>query len=160
MMPITFIKGDATLPRARGPKIIAHVCNNLGRWGKGFVMAISSRWREPEKAYREWSTDQKSFRLGSVQFVQVEADIWIANMVGQHRLHSSAGEPPIRYAAVEDCLGRVAVKAKELGASVHMPRIGCGLAGGQWEAIEPLIIKTLCDQDVPGCGLRFLIGSA
>ncbi len=24
-----------------------------------------------------------------------------------------------------------------------MPRIGCGLAGGKWEVIEPLIDKTL-----------------
>jgi hypothetical protein len=26
---------------------------------------------------------------------------------------------------------------------VHMPRIGCGLAGGQWEEIEPIIETTL-----------------
>ena len=25
-----------------------------------------------------------------------------------------------------------------LSASVHMPRIGCGLAGGKWEEIEPI----------------------
>ena len=24
-----------------------------------------------------------------------------------------------------------------------MPRIGCGLAGGKWEVIEPIILKTL-----------------
>jgi hypothetical protein len=28
-------------------------------------------------------------------------------------------------------------------ASVHMPRIGCGLAGGKWEEIEPIIERTL-----------------
>ena len=36
-----------------------------------------------------------------------------------------------------------------LGASVHMPRIGCGLAGGKWERIEPLIERTLLARAVP-----------
>lgn len=51
MKEINYLKGDATSPQARGIKIIAHICNDLGGWGKGFVMAISKRWAEPEKAY-------------------------------------------------------------------------------------------------------------
>ncbi|MEU4464677.1 hypothetical protein AB0G20_13345 [Streptomyces sp. NPDC024017] len=27
---------------------------------------------------------------------------------------------------------------RQLGASVHMPGIGCGLAGGKWSRVEPL----------------------
>ena len=42
----------------------------------------------------------------------------------------------------------MAAKASELGASVHMPRIGCGLAGGKWENIEPLILVQLSERDV------------
>jgi hypothetical protein len=30
-----------------------------------------------------------------------------------------------------------------------MPRIGCGLAGGNWEEIEPIIEETLGAQSVP-----------
>ena len=29
-----------------------------------------------------------------------------------------------------------------------MPRIGCGLAGGKWEEIEPIIIRQLCEKDI------------
>lgn len=29
-----------------------------------------------------------------------------------------------------------------------MPRIGCGLAGGQWEEIEPLIVSQLIEKGV------------
>jgi O-acetyl-ADP-ribose deacetylase (regulator of RNase III) len=54
MTDIAYIKGDATCPQARGPKVIAHVCNDRGRWGKGFVLAVSARWPEPERAYRDW----------------------------------------------------------------------------------------------------------
>jgi O-acetyl-ADP-ribose deacetylase (regulator of RNase III) len=148
MTPIAFIKGDATLPQAEGPKIIAHVCNDLGVWGKGFVMAISARWQEPEQAYRQWCRDGTDFTLGSVQLIQVESSIWVANMVAQHGIRRAGGVPPIRYQAVEACLAKVGEHAGNLVASVHMPRIGCGLAGGTWEQIEPLILKTLCKAGV------------
>ena len=67
----------------------------------------------------------------------------------QHGMRGSQQDPPIRYEAVEACLVKVCEKAQELGASVHMPRIGCGLAGGRWELIEPLIIKTLYQNNIP-----------
>ena len=37
----------------------------------------------------------------------------------------------------------------ELKASVHMPRIGTGHAGGSWEIIEELVLDTLVHQGVP-----------
>lgn len=149
MKQLNFIKGDATSPQAAGPKLIAHICNDKGGWGKGFVVAISKRWPEPEAAYREWHKNrvETDFGLGAVQFVQVRADIWVANMIGQHGMAGGA-TPPIRYEAVEQCLEKVAEKAVELKASVHMPRIGCGLAGGKWEKIEPIIVATLSERDV------------
>jgi O-acetyl-ADP-ribose deacetylase (regulator of RNase III) len=52
--PLRIIKGDATSPQDKGRKVIAHVCNDLGGWGKGFVLAVSRRWPEPERDYREW----------------------------------------------------------------------------------------------------------
>ncbi|HKI30799.1 MAG TPA: macro domain-containing protein [Gemmataceae bacterium] len=151
MTDIRFLKGDATSPQAKGNKLIAHVCNDLGKWGKGFVMALSARWPEPERGYRGWHRDRadNDFGLGAVQLVQVEPYIWVANMVAQHGMRGSTRTPPIRYDAVEECLRKVGEKAVELHASVHMPRIGCGLAGGRWELIEPLVVKTLCQNDVP-----------
>ena len=29
-----------------------------------------------------------------------------------------------------------------------MPRIDCGLAGGRWDRIEPIIERTLCKNDI------------
>jgi hypothetical protein len=29
-----------------------------------------------------------------------------------------------------------------------MPRIGCGLAGGRWERVEPIIAGTLLRQEI------------
>jgi O-acetyl-ADP-ribose deacetylase (regulator of RNase III) len=146
----TYIKGDATAPQTKGAKIIAHVCNDRGRWGKGFVLAVSQRWPGPEEAYRAWHRDRadNDFGLGAVQFVQVEPLVWVANMVAQHGLTAGSEGPPIRYEAAEACLAKLAARARELGASVHMPRIGCGLGGGKWEMIEPILERTLGAADV------------
>ena len=150
MEEISYIVGDATAPEAPGPMIIVHVCNDIGAWGRGFVMALSRRWAEPESQYKAWYTERNSndFELGAVGFVQVEEDVWIANMIGQHDIRRTKEGPPIRYNAVEKCLGRVAKKTVELEASVHMPRIGCGLAGGKWEEIEPIIARQLSQKDI------------
>lgn len=139
--------GDATAPSAEGNKIICHVCNDIGAWGKGFVVAISSKWPQPEESFRAWHRDkgQNDFELGAVQLVEVENSLWIANMIGQHGLKRQGGKPPIRYDAVESCLNKLCVLATEISASIHMPRIGCGLAGGTWDKIEPIIQRTLCN---------------
>jgi O-acetyl-ADP-ribose deacetylase (regulator of RNase III) len=149
MQNIKYIKGDATTPQADGNKIIVHVCNDIGGWGKGFVMAISAKWKEPEQQYRQWYQSQQEFTLGEVQFIQVEDDIWIANLIGQRKINKDEnGNPPIRYEAVAEGLEKIAVFAKENNASIHMPRIGCGLAGGKWEMIEPIILTTLSEKDI------------
>lgn len=147
---IAYLKGDATNPQGQGNKVVAHICNDVGGWGKGFVMALSARWKAPEQDYREWyrKRAENDFTLGAVQYVQVAADIWIANMVGQRGMYSRRDGPPIRYDAVETCLKAVADKATEIRASVHMPRIGCGLAGGTWDCIEPIILRTLCAANI------------
>lgn len=149
MKDIQYIKGDATSPQTSENKIIVHVCNDIGGWGKGFVMAISKRWKEPEKQYRGWFKSKEDFELGKVQFVQVEEDLWVANLIGQHKINKDEnGSAPIRYNAIEEGLKVVSDFAKTNNGSVHMPRIGCGLAGGKWEMIEPIILKTLSDQNI------------
>lgn len=42
-MPIHYITGDATIPIGEGKKIIAHVCNDIGAWGKGFVLPLAKK---------------------------------------------------------------------------------------------------------------------
>lgn len=138
--------GDATEPRGKGSKIIVHICNDIGAWGKGFVMALSRKWKKPEAEYRKWFKERKGFALGEVQFVEVENDLFIANLLGQRGITATDSRPPIRYEAVETGLIKVAEKAVELSASIHMPRIGSGLAGGKWEEIEKIINKTLVNR--------------
>jgi O-acetyl-ADP-ribose deacetylase (regulator of RNase III) len=146
---IAYVYGDATDPPGPGPRIIAHVCNDLGRWGgKGFVVALSRRWKAPEEAYRRWPG---RFSLGAVQLVPVAEALWVANLVAQHRVtvKSQPAEPPVRRAALRQCLERLTQEARTLQASVHLPRAGTGLALGRWEELEPLLLDTLAAGQVP-----------
>lgn len=146
---INYIKGDATNPIEPGNKIIVHVCNDVGGWGKGFVMAVSKRWPEPEKQYREWHKSGINFNLGEVQFVQVDQEMCVANLIGQHKLNKDEnGNPPIRYDAILHGMLKIADRAKATHASVHMPRIGCGLAGGTWDKIEPILEEALISKNI------------
>jgi O-acetyl-ADP-ribose deacetylase (regulator of RNase III) len=146
---INYIKGDATSPQGNGNKIITHVCNDIGGWGRGFVLAISQRWSQPESEYKNWYKSKENFSLGEVQFVQVEENIWVANMIGQRDIKKDTeGNPPVRYDAIAQALSKVAAFATGKKASVHMPRIGCGLAGGSWDKMEPVIIKELIEKEV------------
>ncbi|MBZ6101578.1 macro domain-containing protein [Streptomyces olivaceus] len=151
MSEIRYVRGDATVPSVKGVKVIAHVCNDLGGWGKGFVLAVSRRWPEPEAAYRAWHRDRAAndFGLGAIQLVRVETYVWVANMIGQRGMRTGSKGVPVRYEAIDTALGRLADRAIELGASVHMPRIGCGLAGGKWSRVEPLIGERLAGRGVP-----------
>lgn len=153
MTTIQYLVGDATQPEGSGLRIISHICNDSGRWGKGFVVALSKRWPQPEAAYRDWfaEREEEEFALGNIQCVRIESDLFVCNMIAQHGVKPKDGVQPIRYDAVETCLSRLAdMVAKYLThASIHMPRIGCGLAGGDWRKIEPIIRRTLCAKDVP-----------
>jgi O-acetyl-ADP-ribose deacetylase (regulator of RNase III) len=152
MKDIIYRKGDATQPQGDGNKIIAHVCNDIGRWGKGFVMALSKRSLLPKQAFDRWYAERQNndYQMGAVQFVQIEPDLWVANMIGQHKIKVKGddGLPPVRYEAIDLALSKVGEKALELNATIYMPRIGCGLAGGQWELIEPLIIQNLSANEI------------
>jgi O-acetyl-ADP-ribose deacetylase (regulator of RNase III) len=105
-MSLNYVIGDATQPVGEGPKIIVHVCNDIGGWGRGFVVAISKRWPEPEQSYRAWHRGEieAPFKLGEVQFVQVDDSLWVANLIGQRDVVPSGNISPVRYDAIrKDC---------------------------------------------------------
>jgi O-acetyl-ADP-ribose deacetylase (regulator of RNase III) len=137
---IHYLVGDATSPQVEGKKMIVHVCNNVGAWGAGFVLALSRKWREPEARYRSLP----KYTLGEVDFVSVEVNISVANMIAQTLEREYVnGEIPLQYDALKECLKTVNQVAAYSNSTVHMPRIGCGLAGGDWNKVEAIINETL-----------------
>ena len=147
MKEIIYLKGDATSPQVKGHKVIAHICNNRGSWGAGFVMAISKKWSSPEIEYRKW-IETKTATLGEIQLIPVEDEIVIVNMIAQNGFVNFLNPVAVRYESLKECLNKLAYRIKANDVSVHMPRIGCGIAGGKWELIEPIIKETLCKNDI------------
>ena len=143
---IKYIKGDATAPVGEGKKLIVHCCNDIGKWGAGFVLALSKKWKLPESCYLRWSTSP-NFGLGQIQAVKVTNDITVINMIGQHKTKSTSNETPIKYEAIERGLIKINKLAVDQGATFHAPRFGAGLAGGSWKLIE-LLIKQHITVDV------------
>ena len=131
MSKLKHIKGDATRPVGEGDKIIVHCCNDIGAWGAGFVVALSRHWKEPERQYRQWHRSKKGFKLGKVQYVKVEEDIVVCNMIGQRDIRSKGNVSPIRYGAIRKCLEKVKETALKNKASIHCPLFGAGLEIGR-----------------------------
>lgn len=158
MSEIHYVTGDATDPISPGtgnPVIIAHVCNDVGGWGAGFVMALSAKDRRPEWAYRGmFKGDGSDPKLGDVQLEVFDPtghegedvdDVFVANMIAQRGFKTVLNNIPLDYKALRVCLDKVGQYAVTLKGTptIHMPRIGCGLAGGEWSRVEEIIRETL-----------------
>jgi hypothetical protein len=68
-------------------------------------------------------------------------------LLGDDDLHASAGQPasppsPPTTSEHRQCLSKLAGRI-DRGTVIHMPRIGCGLAGGTWDQIEPFLEEHL-----------------
>lgn len=148
--------GDATTPISRpGIRVLAHICNDEGKWGAGFSGAVSLRWKEPEDFYRsQFRFAKNRFKRGEIQWVFVEPKLAVLNMIAQEGTRSLLNPKPIRYDALESCLNKAVAACHALeeergkAVTIHMPRIGCGLAGGDWSIVEPLLSEILFAFDV------------
>ncbi len=189
--------GDATRPEiviGPGHYVIVHVCNDIDKWGAGFVNALTRRFgMYPKQSYHDWCAQKPpgslpcsgdpiriptmtgSAILGEVQFVPLtymvnkdkyrtckdelsNSSLYVTSMIAQHEIRRGPGGlAPIRYDALERCLGHVQdwIKKQSVCTRVIMPRIGCGLAGGTWDKVQPLIEKQLSSVgiDVTVCDL-------
>ena len=136
MNTINYVIGDATQPleTTGNPKIITHICNNNGAWGRGFVMALSKKWPETKSAYKEI----EMLKLGAIQIINVENNTFVINMIAQNGIRGRNNPKPIDYNALKICITSVFKVIPDL-SSIHMPRIGCGLAGGKWVEVEKII---------------------
>lgn len=158
-MDIEYTKGylteDVMEEDMMTPVIVAHICNDVGKWGAGFTKTLSGEWPEAETHYRVWYQNRghNDFRLGSIQHVSVGSSIWVVNMVAQ--MGVGTAQVRVRYWAVEACLKLLSDFARaceadrqhqDIHTEIHMPKIGCGLGGGDWDCMEPLIQEHLVDE--------------
>jgi O-acetyl-ADP-ribose deacetylase (regulator of RNase III) len=147
---IVFVRGNALEPRGDGLKVIAHIVNDVTpNWGgKGFAQALRRKWPQLHESFINWAVKGDTLSLGNVHFEFIHERCVVASMVSQRGFGPSA-RARLSYAALESCLREVSRYSREHGASIHMPRIGCGAGGGSWELVEELINETLLAMGIP-----------
>lgn len=146
---IRYLRGDATEPRGEGNRILAFVVNDKAlSWGAGFGRAVQRKWPLLQEDFKAWAQRQRSeFVLGNVHSFRIDEGLLAIEMICQ-KGYGPSPNPRIRYEALESCLRKVANEAAERRASVHMPRIGSGEAGGRWPIVCELIEQVLCEEGI------------
>lgn len=152
---IDYVKGNAALPTAFDNEqvIIAHGCNDAGLWGAGFTASLDGVSAAPRRDYILWHESHCSnieFKGGNLTIASYKDGIFVANMITQRGVRTSEYLKPVRYLWIASCLNKLRGIATSFDphASVHMPRIGCGLAGGEWKDVEPLVEQFLTRYNV------------
>ena len=147
---INFVIGDATRPHGPGRKIVAQVVNDgAARWGgSGFASAVSKHWPLAQDEFCEWAErDRQNLRLGQTHASQVDDLITLFSIIAQHG-YGPSRLPRIRYQHLRDGLVALRDFANANNLSVHMPRIGCGEARGNWLIVQDLVLECLSDHNV------------
>jgi hypothetical protein len=143
------VQGNALNPRGTGPQILAHIVSDAARtWGAGFGKQMAEKFPKAAKRFREKMESSHRLRLGDVFDSDEDDDLIVVQLVAQ-KGYGESNAPRIRYTALRECLRQVAVLAKDTKASVHMPPIGTGHAGGSWQLIRELIEEELCRHSIP-----------
>lgn len=159
---IKYVTGDVTDAKPRHPDetiIIPHVLSETGAYDAGVAAAIANKWPSARSRWRELLIDTCLVH-GSVQLVDVSyqytmGKIVIANILGQYGLRGPGNSRPLSYKALYEALEALATKYKSIRNrghndvyQFHMPRLGCGLAGGSWDKVEHIVNQTLSDFEV------------
>ena len=117
--------------------------------GHGFAQAVKKKWPGAQEAFRKWVQENpERLLLGSLHVVEVDTETAIASMVCQEG-YGSSPKTRLRYFALETCLRHLNQIAEERLASIHMPRIGSGQAGGSWFLVQELITNVLLSEKAP-----------
>ena len=167
-MPIKYIKGNL-FEHVREGDCIIHVCNDVNKWGSGFVVPLGERYPAVREAYHKWADIKEmvpmdvylskgSFihcytgppTLGNIQAVYVPEphEVMVVNMIAQKGVIGPDTPTPIKYDALEECLAAIRSTITLDSKRIIAPLIGSGLAGGKWSFISKIIEKIFYDKEV------------
>ncbi len=140
-----YIKGDLLDLFDRGEfDIIVHGCNCRKTMKSGIAGQIVKKY--PIVAARDqMTTDDALCKLGSVDFIHLPYDRIIVNAYTQLNYGRDENVTYVNYAAIESCFQMISAYITNLQRltgkiyRVGIPKIGCGLANGDWEIVKARI---------------------
>ena len=129
--------------------LIIHIVNNLGLWGKGFVLALSEKDPSIRQEYINFCLPYKNNKnnlLGQF-FISKRKDYSVAHLFAQDGIYSKFNRTPIDYIALEISLNKLYREILCLESKnnekffIQLPKISSGLARGNWNKTEGIIKK-------------------
>ena len=144
---------DGNLLTYPGLQVIGHQTNCLGVMGAGIAKQIKAQNPKLFEAYQELckKVPVKKSLLGRIQFCSSDhSDQIIANMFGEYSFcesvapYNEGGKPRhTDYDALKECFNRLHawMYANDVTTAGLPYKIGCGLAGGDWDGVVYPMIK-------------------
>lgn len=114
---------------------IVHGCNCFCQMGAGIAKTIKQTWPEAYKADQKTIIGDKN-KLGTYSFYKSPFCI-IINAYTQYNYGRK--KINVNYPAIEKVF--TLINKDFAGKTVGIPKIGAGLAGGDWDKIETIINK-------------------
>jgi len=144
-MPTT-IQGDLLTFAKQGKfDLIIHGCNCQCQMGKGIALLIKQQFPE---AYRADCATAKgdAAKLGTISVAEVfRSDFKFIIVNGYTQLHWRGAGVKVDYDAIRGVMRMV--KQRFAGTRIGYPKIGAGLAGGDWQVISAIIDEELSGED-------------
>lgn len=127
--------------------IIVHGCNAQGAFGSGVAGQIRRKWPEAHNAYSEAIAFWKACNhlpLGRITQCDVEDGVKVVHAITQE-FYGYDGRMYVDYQAVRECFQMINYYYRDSGVPINFPKIGCGLAGGDWDIVSKIIDEELDD---------------
>ena len=143
------IKGDLVELAASGVfNVIVHGCNCFNTMGAGIALQIANRF--PEALQADLLTipgDRRKLGKATIATVRGDAEdaLIIVNGYTQYGVASSPGESVVDYLAIYKVVAFTVYNIACMSPNIRIgiPKIGAGLAGGDWNAISTEIESAL-----------------
>ena len=121
--------------------VIVHGCNCHCQMGRGIALTIKKLLPEAYFADCQTSKSDKT-KLGTISVAEIKRNQVSFVVVNAYTQFDWAGEGvKADYQAIRQVMK--AIKQQFSGKRIGYPKIGAGLAGGDWQIIYPIICEEL-----------------
>lgn len=141
------IKGDLVKLAKNGEfDVIVHGCNCFCNMGAGIAKQIKNTWAEVYHIDCSTKTGSRD-KLGTVSLCMVEKGH--LDVINAYTQFNYGGKKPVSYSAISSCFLKINNWYKGVhGIRIGIPKIGAGLAGGDWDVISKIIDGCTPDIDI------------
>lgn len=146
-MSIQYFKQDLTLIlQNKEFQVFVHGCNCFCTMGAGIAKRVKQIFPQVYKADKSTKSGDKK-KLGTIDIVSVGDLVNPKFVINAYTQYDFGGNKPnVDYKAIESCFISINdFLIKNEFTELTIPKIGAGLAGGDWSVIEEIIKKVIDD---------------